>query len=383
MANLIRLNKIIDSYKKDLKQIRKEEKYKWEAVNAYSVRWKEEEKTFSKKFEDAFKEAGNLLQGQQSPYKFIIDYAKTNEAEVKSLFQQLHDESLSFEDRYYTFKNTCNAYAKSIGLNSFQDLHAISVYFFFQYPEKYFIYKYSIFKEFGNEIDFFDFSLDKMSEMDRYASYSELCELIIDAAKKDKQLIDMHKKHLDKDCYQDPALHLLAQDIIFYINRYKAKEFACDIVPDQQLEMELAVEKIDTEKKYTYNTAPYVIKPKTKEVQGQKVYIRNKTVAINALGIAEFKCETDNSHKTFKRKKDGVPYTEPHHLIPMSKQDEFEYSIDIEENIVSLCSHCHNEIHYGENAEELITKLYLERKDKLAEKSIDITLEKLLGYYNL
>ena len=72
---------------------------------------------------------------------------------------------------------------------------------------------------------------------------------------------------------------------------------------------------------------------------------------------------------------------EAHHLIPMSKQNLFEYSIDIEENIVSLCSHCHNEIHYGENAKELIKKLYYKRKDLLQKKNVHISLEELLSYY--
>ena len=105
--------------------------------------------------------------------------------------------------------------------------------------------------------------------------------------------------------------------------------------------------------------------------------------SVFTLGIANFSCEIDKKHKTFKRKKDGVPYTEPHHLIPMAFQDEFDFSIDIEENIVSLCSNCHNEIHYGENARELITKLYYERKSLLEKKNIYISLIKLLSYYDL
>ena len=67
--------------------------------------------------------------------------------------------------------------------------------------------------------------------------------------------------------------------------------------------------------------------------------------------------------------------------MPLSFQDDFEYSLDIEENIVSLCSNCHNEIHYGYNAKNIISQLYEERKDLLKGKGIDITLEKLLSYY--
>ena len=67
----------------------------------------------------------------------------------------------------------------------------------------------------------------------------------------------------------------------------------------------------------------------------------------------------------------------------MAYQDRFDYSIDIEENIVSLCSNCHNEIHYGENTKELIKKLYYERKALLEKKHIYVSLAELLSFYGL
>ena len=65
----------------------------------------------------------------------------------------------------------------------------------------------------------------------------------------------------------------------------------------------------------------------------------------------------------------------------MAQQDNFEYSLDVEENIISLCSQCHNEIHYGKHADKLITKLYYDRIKLLKKKKIEVTLEKLLSYY--
>jgi len=96
---------------------------------------------------------------------------------------------------------------------------------------------------------------------------------------------------------------------------------------------------------------------------------------------ANFQCEIDSMHHTFIRKNCDFPYTEAHHLIPLAYQDYFKYSLDIEENIISLCSNCHNEIHYGINAGILIEKLYNERKELLRKKNIEITLDKLLSFY--
>ena len=85
----------------------------------------------------------------------------------------------------------------------------------------------------------------------------------------------------------------------------------------------------------------------------------------------------------FIRKKSNKKYTEPHHLVPMAFSDEFEVSLDREENIVSLCSNCHNQIHYGIDADVLIKKLYNERKEALESVGIKITLEHLLSRYDI
>ena len=101
---------------------------------------------------------------------------------------------------------------------------------------------------------------------------------------------------------------------------------------------------------------------------------------MSAIYHADFKCEIDASHYTFLRRS-GKPYTEPHHLIPMSQQAQFSQSLDNVANIVSLCSNCHKEIHYGRDANKLIHKLYGMRKDLLIKAGFDITEEELLLFY--
>lgn len=150
---------------------------------------------------------------------------------------------------------------------------------------------------------------------------------------------------------------------------------------DAQLKAEIASEP-KSETHYEYDPNPKIEpKPKPSIVNGVAVYKRDKKVALHALSHADYKCEFNPSHKCFL-KKDGItPYTEAHHLIPLSAQDDFDVKLDVEENVVSLCSNCHNEIHYGNNAKEIITKLYEERKEVLANRKIHITLEQLLSYY--
>ena len=115
--------------------------------------------------------------------------------------------------------------------------------------------------------------------------------------------------------------------------------------------------------------------------QGRIVYIRRKEISINALKRAGHLCEVDNRHPGFIRKSDGTNYTEPHHLIPMCMQRFFENSLDVEANIVSLCSNCHNLLHYGKDKVEILKQLYDLRKNELKEAGIEISFTDLLDMY--
>lgn len=97
---------------------------------------------------------------------------------------------------------------------------------------------------------------------------------------------------------------------------------------------------------------------------------RDRQATINILAHAHFVCEINRAHPTFIRKESEKTYTEPHHLISLSYQEQFDVSHDVEENIVSLCSNCHNEIHCGRDADRLIRLPHKERKDALAMAGI-------------
>lgn len=126
----------------------------------------------------------------------------------------------------------------------------------------------------------------------------------------------------------------------------------------------------------------YEPKPISTQKQGEYIfYKRDPGIAINAIKNADYKCEYCSEHQTFIRKANGMPYTEPHHLVPMRAQKDFSVSLDVENNIVSLCSNCHNLIHYGKGAEILLKKIYNEREQLLQRAGIVITFEELMNYY--
>lgn len=110
---------------------------------------------------------------------------------------------------------------------------------------------------------------------------------------------------------------------------------------------------------------------------------RNPNIAFNALENSNFTCEVNSDHKTFLSHSTGKQYVEAHHLIPMEFQDLFESSIDVPENIISVCPNCHRAFHSSEIElrKLLISSLLESRKDGLKERGIEISIDKLFEYY--
>ena len=124
--------------------------------------------------------------------------------------------------------------------------------------------------------------------------------------------------------------------------------------------------------------------PVAKGVLGEKpvsAYPRNAQVVFNALHSAEYKCELDCNTELFLRKNSQLNYTEGHHLIPLCYQNDFEYSLDVEANVVSLCPNCHRHLHYGDDIVDMLKELYEARKERLKKCGIEISFVQLWLMY--
>ncbi|WP_426355464.1 HNH endonuclease [Exiguobacterium sp. R-39] len=117
--------------------------------------------------------------------------------------------------------------------------------------------------------------------------------------------------------------------------------------------------------------------------KGTTTWPRDPKVATDALYQAEYKCELEPSHKSFPHIKSNRQYMEAHHLIPMKAQDEHDYDLDTQSNIVSLCPNCHRAIHHAnkEFRHDLVKKLYERRIERLKYVGIDCQVNQILNYY--
>ncbi|MCI9978109.1 hypothetical protein JY742_18435 [Clostridioides difficile] len=117
--------------------------------------------------------------------------------------------------------------------------------------------------------------------------------------------------------------------------------------------------------------------------EGTKQWKRDRAIVDRSIEFSNNKCEYDDEHEYFISNKSGKNYVEGHHLIPMKYQDDFEYSLDVEANVVSLCVVCHKILHLGkiEDKVKIISKLYQLRMNSLKLSGLEISLDDLIDLY--
>ena len=214
---------IIEKYKENFVSVDKEERYKWIAAAWYKQHWDIEATDFAKMITVAFEKSDNLLSsGMYYAYKMLVEYATAKPEKVRELFRMLYDEKKSLADRYEAFRNGFDEYIADLKVqtgkdyNHYQDLHAISVYLFFEYPEKYFIYKSTMYTKMRDRIGFVELPSNQKSIVKKYENHARMCELILTEVHNDAKLKEMSSDRLDDTCYKDEQYHLLAMDIAYY-----------------------------------------------------------------------------------------------------------------------------------------------------------------------
>lgn len=219
-----KIEHIINSYKLNFTKVHEKERYKWIAVAWYKKHWDIEAKDFGEMVSIAFAKSGNLLSASMYyAYKMLVSYAKAYPEKVRALFRILHDETLPLEQRYQEFRTGFNEYIsilkrkeefKGKSLQHYQDLHAISVYLFFEYPETYYIYKAKIYNSMRDRIGFQEKKMNSI--LWKIENYTRMSEQILEVLLQDEELLHIKQNSLDENCYQDSHHHLLVMDIAFY-----------------------------------------------------------------------------------------------------------------------------------------------------------------------
>lgn len=215
--NTQRIKDIIKVYKEHFQFVHNYEIYKWKATKQFQLYWNPNASDYRTMMEEALKYSKNLLDsGSYFPKKMISRYLELETTEVKILFNNLFNEEKDLFDRMDSFQDGINLIHNkhfSSKKNTYQDPRAIIFYLCMRYPERYYLYKFEMFKRFCELVNYPD--KPKKGKKQNILHYYSLCDIINQEILKDDELIKLHYSRLGKEHYQDQALHILTQDIIF------------------------------------------------------------------------------------------------------------------------------------------------------------------------
>lgn len=216
--NMYNLNKVINAYKKAFDIWFPEEVYKWKAVKAYKDKWNINADNILDMITKAFSDTGNLLMSNiYYPFEMLKNFAEKEPNTVREMFKNLYDENADLTMRIKTFIKTSdellNKYWDS-GKNHYQDLHTISVYLAFEFPDKYFIYKPTIDCKICSYIGC-DITDDDRVQM--YVNYINVCNIVKEIIKQEQRLLIRINNELNILGYNiNDNYSMLTMDIMYF-----------------------------------------------------------------------------------------------------------------------------------------------------------------------
>ena len=216
--DIAKLQKEIIAYKKDFQRVINDENYKWEAVKCFQDHFQIDAEDFPTMLERALEKSDNLLSRMNYFAKgVILEIAHHDPEYTRTMFQNLFDESEPVLNRMKQFEDDAEIYYSfANGQNTYQGPNTSSVYLFFRYPEKYYIYLSMKFEYCAKQLGYEN--IPKAGSMERVQAYFDMADQIWAYTKTDLELINMNKSRLTADCYEDPQNHILAEDLVYFIN---------------------------------------------------------------------------------------------------------------------------------------------------------------------
>lgn len=228
MIDLNKLAPVLEGYKEYFPKHCKDELYKWGAVKHFQDHWDIEAENFGEMFKEATAKTYNLLaSGYAYPRAMILEFANADDEATRAMFRALYDEKRDLAERADEFiaasENMRQKYGAESWRSHYQGINPVSTYLWLRYPDKYYIYKYEVFRAVAKELDS-DFIPRRTGTTDNliqgFRMYDEICE----AVKADPSIREMIEKELTPGCYPDPELKTATMDVGFYLTRFYLNE---------------------------------------------------------------------------------------------------------------------------------------------------------------
>ncbi len=215
------LRQYIDTYKLHFVYVNQQELYKWQAVKWFQDNWNIDAPDFGKMLVTSLMLTKNLLDsGQYFPRRMITHYAGTNPSELKKLFIDLYNEEENLYARIKNFQTGIGHLSNKLfpDKKTYQDPRAIIVYLALRFPERYFFYKFEMYKGFADKLKLLYRPVK--GRVENIGHFNAVCEHIKYEISQDQELLKLHSNRIADDCYYDENLHILTQDFIYAVVKH-------------------------------------------------------------------------------------------------------------------------------------------------------------------
>ena len=231
MIDVVKLRPILAGYRAYFPSHWDDEKFKWEAIQHFQKHWNIDAPNFGEMFKEATNRTFSLLaSGYAYPRGMILNFAKADDVSVRQMFRNLFDESRDLAERVEAFQASSEEirvkYDDGTWRNHYQNTNAISTYLWLMYPDKYYIYRYEIFRNVAVELDS-EWRPKRnggvSSLIGGYQLYDELRKAIIE----DASITEMVRSAISassESCYPDPEMRTVTMDVGFYLSRFYLEE---------------------------------------------------------------------------------------------------------------------------------------------------------------
>lgn len=230
--DLNKFTEILDRYEESLEDTRKDEVYKWEALQCFQEHWDIDAIDFAVMLTASLAKADNLLTGAMYyPASMIKELAAAYPDEVRTMFSALLDDSGELHARMEAFSQSAGELVKKLHtadivqgktINHHQNARAMSVYLFFAHPDGYYPYKAGVYAKLASMLGC-DVPGNKYDKVTAY--FGLLDELLGYVAANRTGLIEKSDEALpDVLKGVDLQHHLLMQDIAYFAAVYMEEE---------------------------------------------------------------------------------------------------------------------------------------------------------------
>lgn len=219
----------IEQYAGELDSFWNDEVYKWQAIKTFQAKWDIDAENFAEMLSAAMADTDNLLGSMNSyPLGMLQNFANTDAEAVRNMFRNLFDESKKHKERFDAFAASSDEMMKKHFQNlldenriHYQNTNAISTYLWLKYPEKYPIFKYSIYREVSAKLGL-GIEIGRTGQPAEVVKGYQMYRSIWQYISANHALIDHINKRLDNEGYgQMPLYGPVATDFGYWLVKHQ------------------------------------------------------------------------------------------------------------------------------------------------------------------